>query len=233
MKNLLILGANSDIAKAVALRYAKEGYDLTLASRNPELSKDLIDQLTSFGIQIENTYFDALDFNSHTSFLSQLKMKPDKALVAFGYLGDNQLADRDEKEAQLIRDTNFTGAKSICDELVKHHTKILAISSVAGERVKESNRHYSEAKFHFTQYLNELLQQGKKVLVIKPGFVKTKMIDHLQTNDLLTASPELVAEAIYNSDKSGKKELYVKPIWRLIMFIIRNIPGFIFKKLNL
>jgi short-subunit dehydrogenase len=114
---------------------------------------------------------------------------------------------------------------------------IIGISSVAGERGRASNYLYGSAKAGFTAYLsglrNRLYPLGIRVITLKPGFVYSKMTEHLTLPPRLTASPEQVAKVVIKNLSSGSEIIYVKPIWAIIMTIIRLIPEFFFKKLKL
>ena len=114
---------------------------------------------------------------------------------------------------------------------------IIALTSVAGERGRQSNFIYGSAKAGFTTYLqglrNYLFHKGVHVLTVIPGFMDTQMTAAIQTPKLLTASPQKAAAIIYKAWKRKKNVVYVTPVWRLIMLMIRNIPEFIFKKMKM
>ena len=113
---------------------------------------------------------------------------------------------------------------------------MIGISSVAGERGRAANYVYGSAK-RFTTFLsglrNRLAQKGVYVITVLPGFVHTKMTLGMNLNPKLTAEPDEVAQAIFMAVKRNRNVVYVKPIWRLIMMIIRNIPENVFKKLSI
>jgi short-subunit dehydrogenase len=114
---------------------------------------------------------------------------------------------------------------------------IIGISSVAGDRGRGSNFVYGSAKAGFTAFLsglrNALARTGVKVVTVKPGFVDTEMTAGMDLPKALTAQPEEVARAVLRAHERGKDVIYVRPVWRLIMLIIRTIPERIFKKSNL
>jgi decaprenylphospho-beta-D-erythro-pentofuranosid-2-ulose 2-reductase len=243
MASVLILGAASDMAVAIARKYASEGYNIQLAARN--ISR--LDSLCS-DIRIRSNVsctaheFDALDFQSHPAFLSMLPSIPDITICVFGYLGDNETARQQWSETEKIIHTNYTGAVSALNAISLVYAKqqrgtIVGISSVAGERGRQSNYIYGSAKAGFTAYLsglrNRMFREKVHVLSVQPGFVYTRMTENLALPPLLTAKPEDIANGIFNAVKSGKNVVYIKWFWRYIMLIIRNIPEFIFKKLKL
>lgn len=243
MSTVLILGAASDMAVALARRFAREGYDIQLAARSVERLASLQSDLQVRGnIKCSIHEFDALDFRSHGPFFENLPVKPDITISVFGLLGENETAERDWNHAEKIIHSNYTGAVSILNVVANHYEQqksgvIVGISSVAGERGRQSNYMYGSAKAGFTAYLsglrNRLFRSGVHVLSVQPGFVNTRMTSELKLPPLLTAQPEEVADAVYKAVKGKKNTVYVKWFWRYIMLIIRNIPEFIFKKLKL
>ncbi len=243
MSSILLLGANSDVAVAVGVKYASKGYDIVLAGRRPDELETLKSDLEiRFGIMARVMLFDAENTSGHADFCNQLNPFPEKTFCVFGYLGNQNKAESDWDEANHIIQVNFTGALSIVSrianryELQKEGT-IIGISSVAGERGRQSNYFYGSAKAGFTTYLsglrNRLANSGVHVLTVKPGFIDTKMIHGVSTPKILTASPKQVAEAIFRADRKKKNVLYVLSSWRIIMIVIKLIPESIFKKLKL
>jgi short-subunit dehydrogenase len=243
MSYLLIIGAKSDIAKATAREYAKNGYDLYLAARNvSELEEFAQDVITRTQKEVKLVELDILDYKSHQSFYDSLDEKPLGVISAVGYLGDQEKAQSDFNEAQKIMDTNYTGVVSlfniIADDFEKRRSGFMVgISSVAGDRGRKSNYIYGSAKAALSAYLsglrNRLYDGQVHVLTVKPGFVATKMTEDMDLPEKLTAQPEEVANEIYKAQQKGKNILYTKWIWKWVMLIIRNIPEFQFKKMSI
>ncbi|PWT97795.1 MAG: short-chain dehydrogenase, partial [Bacteroidetes bacterium] len=138
--------------------------------------------------------------------------------------------------------TNYTGAVSVLnvianDFAARKQGVIVGISSVAGERGRQSNYIYGSAKSGFTAYLsglrNRMFHYGVHVVSVLPGFVYTRMTEHLQLPKLLTAQPEDVADSVYKAVVKKKNIVYVKWFWKWIMLIIRSIPESMFKKRKL
>ena len=243
MKYILILGASSDIAKAVARKYAKEGYNLYLAGRDIEslelLAKDIE---VRFEQEVKVVAMDILDYSSHQSVYDGLEPKPYGVVVAVGYLGTQEIAQKDFNETQKIIDTNFSGVVSFLDIVANDFEQraegfIVAISSVAGDRGRKSNYIYGASKAALSAYVsglrNRLYSANVQVLTVKPGFVATKMTQDMDLPQKLTAMPKEVADDIYKAQKGGKDILYTKWIWRYIMLIIKAIPEIIFKRLSI
>lgn len=243
MNYLLILGATSDMAYATAREFAKRGWGLILAARSTDQLEVLKGDLEArYNVPVQTVPFEATDFGSHSSFYSSLSNKPLVTALFFGYLGEQQKGQKDWSEAKQIIDTNYTGAVSILNVVANEYEAnkagaIIGVSSVAGERGRKSNYLYGSAKAGLTAYLsglrNRLSAVGVQVLTVKPGFVATRMTEHLQLPKLVTASPEQVGKAIYKAYDKKKDVLYVLPVWQLIMQNIRMIPESIFKKMNL
>ncbi len=243
MPTALILGAASDMAVAIAREMAAQGHDLQLAARNVSRLEPLrADLQIRFNMQCSLHEFDAADPSTHQSFYDQLPVKPSVAVCVFGYLGANEKARTDWKEAERIIQTNYTGAVSILnvisnDFAAKKAGTIVGISSVAGERGRQSNYIYGSAKAGFTAYLsglrNRMFPEGVHVMSVQPGFVYTRMTEGLPLPPLLTAKPEQVAQSILQGIRKKKNIIYVKWFWRWIMLVICLIPEFLFKKLKL
>jgi len=243
MSYILIIGAKSDIAKATAREYAKNGYDLYLAARNvSELEEFAKDVITRTQKEVKLVELDILDYKSHQAFYDNLDEKPLGVVSAVGYLGDQEKAQSDFTEAQKIMDTNYTGVVSLFNIIANDFEKrksgfIVGISSVAGDRGRKSNYIYGSAKAALTAYLsglrNRLYESQVHVLTVKPGFVATKMTEDMDLPEKLTAQPEEVASDIYKAQQSGKNVLYTKWIWKWVMMVIKIIPEWKFKGMSI
>lgn len=242
-KTLLVLGARSDIGQAVAHEFASNGFDIILAARNVEnLLPVMSDLEIRFSIKTYLAEFDAEIFDSHGEFYTSLPVKPDVILCVFGYLGEQKAAQLDWNEAAKIVNVNYVGAVSILNIAAKdfetrNEGTIIGISSVAGERGRQSNYIYGSAKGGLSIYLDGMRHRfansNVNVITVKPGFVDTKMTASMNLPKLLTAQPSDLAKAIFKAYKNGKSTLYFVRFWRPFMFIIRSIPEFIFKKTKL
>ncbi|MCH9742876.1 MAG: SDR family oxidoreductase [Proteobacteria bacterium] len=242
-KWLLVLGANSDMAVAIGRRFAQAGWHIQLASRNIEALQTEAKHLqVAYGIEAEAYLFDARDLASHAVFYNALVHKPDGVVVAFGLLGDQTASQADFNQAQEIIETNYTGAVSISEIVAADMEQrqagfIVGISSVAGDRGRASNYIYGSSKAAFSAYLSglrhRLFKSGVHVMTVKPGFVATKMTEGLDLPAKLTATPQEVAQAVFNGVSKRKNVLYVKWMWRYIMLIIIHLPSFIFNKTKL
>lgn len=243
MKNLLILGATSDMAQAIAHKYAAAGWSITLAARNRELLETIARDLRIRSQSpVETVEFDATDYESHPSFYERLSARPDVVVCAFGYMGDQILARTDITEARRTIDVNYTGAVSILNQVAadfeaRGQGTIVGIGSVAGDRGRQSNYIYGSAKAGFAAYLsglrNRLAPKGVHVMTVKPGFCRTKMTEALDLPSALTAEPEQVAQAVFKGVERQRNVVYTLWMWRWIMLVIRHIPEGLFKRMGL
>jgi decaprenylphospho-beta-D-erythro-pentofuranosid-2-ulose 2-reductase len=241
--NTLILGATSEVALALADQLAAKSVNLILAARQVEKLNPVKSDLTiRFSTTVTVAEFDAARPNTHADFYASLNPKPDAVICVFGFLGDQEKAQSDWEECERILVANYVGAVSILNVIAndfesRRQGVIVGISSVAGERGRQSNYFYGSAKAGFTTYLsglrNRLAKSSVHVVTVKPGFIRTKMIEGIATPGLLTAKPEQVASKIIKAINAKQNVIYVLPVWRLIMLVIRNIPEFMFKKLRL
>ncbi len=243
MNQLLIIGAKSDIAKALSHEYAKNGYNLTLSGRNiNELEAFANDIRIRYEIHVNLEELDLSETASHTAFYEKLEPKPNGVIVAAGHMVEQSVAQESLDETLATINVNFTGAVSLLNIVAndfedKKAGFIVGISSVAGDRGRKTNYIYGAAKAGFTAYLsglrNRLFESDVHVLTVKPGFVNTKMTEGLELPEKLTAQPSEVAQDIYSAQQKGSDVLYTKWMWRYIMLIIKHIPEFIFKKLSI
>ncbi|MFW5655882.1 MAG: SDR family oxidoreductase [Roseicyclus sp.] len=242
-KTVLILGAASDMARAIARAFAAEGHAIQLAARDPaRLEQDRADLETRHGVRVSLHDFDAVDLGSHAGFVESLPVLPDIAVCAVGAMGrQEENAAKPELGAQIMR-ANFEGPAAILAHLAnameaRGSGTLVGISSVAGERGRASNYVYGAAKAGFTAFLsglrNRLAKKGVHVVTVLPGFVATAMTEGMDLPDALTAQPEEVGKAVRDAVAKGRDVIYVRPVWRLVMGIIRAIPERIFKKTSL
>lgn len=240
---VLILGARSDMALAVAHRFAAAGHPIRLAARDPSrLEDDRSNLALRHGVDVSLHDFDILDVDQYGAFLDGFDTLPGITLCAVGLMGDQAENERDLSKAALILRSNFEAPALILAEIANRYEAagggtIIGISSVAGERGRATNYIYGASKAAFTAYLsglrNRLAQKGVHVLTVLPGFVATRMTEGLDLPAKLTAQPAEVGEAIFAAVTRKRNVIYVRPVWWLIMAIIRNIPEAIFKKLKL
>jgi len=242
--SVLILGATSAIARATAAAFAARGDTLYLASRDQEeLRRISADLRLRFGVKVHHGMFDAEATDTHEAFFKTvISDMPDLSgvVLAFGFLGD-QKAARDFNTGKHVIAANFTGAASILGLCANHFEPlhygfIIGISSVAGDRGRQSNYVYGAAKGALSLYLqglrNRLYSSGVRVITVKPGFVDTAMT-YGMPGLFLVASPQYIGKRIVRSLERSGDVVYLPWFWRYIMLIIKHIPEFIFKRMKL
>lgn len=242
-KAVLILGARSDMAQAIAHRFAKAGHPVQLAARNADtLEAERNDMALRHNVDVTLHEFDVLDSGAFESFIDSLPVLPHIAVCAVGTMGEQ--ADNETDITAATRDlrSNFEGPALMLGALANRFAArgagtLVGISSVAGDRGRATNYVYGAAKAGFTAFLsglrNRLAKEGVHVVTVLPGFVATKMTEDLDLPEKLTAQPEEVAEAVNSAVVTGKNVIYVRRIWQFVMLIIRNIPEGIFKKMKI
>ena len=244
-RRILILGATSAIAIAIARELLASDAQYFLVARNAEKLDSVRNDLRTRGAGAVTTrVLDLDDTAAHPPMFSaalQAMGSIDLALIAHGALGNQDEAQTSAAAATAILHTNFISAVSLITWLANyfenaHRGTLAVISSVAGDRGRKSNYVYGASKGALNIFLdgvrNRIDRAGVQVLTIRPGFVSTPMTAHLPQGPLF-ASPEQVARGIVKAIAARKDVVYVPGFWRPIMFIIRSVPEFVFKKLNL
>lgn len=243
---VLVLGATSGIGRHVAAAFARRGYALYVTGRDlDEAGRVASDLALRYDVHTIPDAFDARDTRTHGDFFRRVIDATDGRLAgvvaAFGLLGDHEASARCFDAARAVIDVNFTGAVSIltlaADHLaVQRSGFVAAITSVAGDRGRQSNYVYGAAKGALSLYLqglrNRLFHSGVRVVTIKPGFVDTGMTYGLPGVSRAW-SPAAAGEAVARAVERGRDVAYVPWFWRWIMLLIRLVPERIFKRLRL
>lgn len=237
-KTVLILGANSDVAKQCIKQYIEKGFSVIAASRNTQSLEGFISTNNLDQSKIKVLYFDAANFDSHQKFYEELPVKPHIAVYSAGFLVDNQLALRDFKGAKQMMEVNYMGGVSILsiiamDETNKNLERIIGLSSLSGVRGRKSNFVYGSTKAAFTQYLAGLRQElaSRKIIVnaLVIGYIRTKINAGLELNESLIMEPDYVAKFIVNAGNSFTIVPNFK--WKIIYHILRLLPESLAAKL--
>lgn len=245
MKKVLIIGATSAIAQEVAKQYSLEKSELILVGRKQDYLDIIAQDLQVRGASKVSVFAQDLnDFSLHRQLIEKvwaLAGKVDVVLVAHGILGNQEKAEGDQSEFLSILNSNFMSHASLLNEIaakmkLQKSGTIAVISSVAGDRGKQSNYIYGAAQAAKSTYAdglrNRLFPYGVNVVTFKLGFVDTPMTKEFKKG-ALWASPSGIATGIVKSVEHGKNMVYLPFFWRYIMMIIRNIPEGLFKKLKM
>ena len=244
-KKILILGATSAMARGTAAAFAARGDTLFLAGRDTEeLQRLSADLSVRYQVPAHHAVFDIADIDSHAGFVKQIAKTLggiDGVVLAAGFMTDQTNAASDFSLVERMVRVNYLGAMSVLDHcaaqlVASGHGFIVGISSVAGDRGRQSNYYYGSSKAGLSAYLsglrNRLAGHGIQVLTVKPGFVDTAMTYGME-GLFLVASPEDVGRGIVHAVEKQRNTVYLPWFWRYIMLIIRHIPEFVFKRLKL
>ena len=202
---------------------------------------DAVESLKAQGADVEVIDFDATDFEAHPGVIDKAfeRGDVDVAVVAFGTLGDQEELWQDQEKAVASAQINYTAPVSVGVLLGKKfkaqgHGTIVALSSVAGMRVRRSNFVYGASKAGtdgFYVNLNEALRgTGVNVLVVRPGQVRTKMSADAGEAPL-TVDVDEVAEATVKAVLEGKSSIFVHPLFQYVSLAFKFIPQSIFRRL--
>lgn len=245
MQKVVIIGATSAIAEATARLYAARGAQLFLLARNEARLQDIAADLRVRGSQ--DVSFASLDVNDterHAGIIEQIWSslgRVDVLLVAHGTLPDQAQCEASVEVALKEFATNATSTIALLTTMAPRFEAQRAgvmgvISSVAGDRGRQSNYLYGAAKAAVTAFTSGLRQRmakvGVNVLTIKPGFVDTPMTRDFKKG-ALWAKPDAVAKGIVRAADRGRSVIYLPWFWLPIMLIIRHIPEFVFKRIKL
>jgi decaprenylphospho-beta-D-erythro-pentofuranosid-2-ulose 2-reductase len=242
-QTILVAGGTSDIGHATALTYAQAGWRVVLAARDPAGAQRNADDIaTRSGSEVQVRVLDILDTGSLIPFVDALSPLPDTVVCVVGELGEQARAQNDIAHATHVMRTNFEGPALLLGIVAERFEgrgfgTIVGLSSVAGDRGRASNYIYGAAKAGFTAFLsglrNRLSRAGVRVVTVKPGFVRTRMTQGMKLPPLLTAEADEVGRAIFKAAENGGDVVYVRPVWRAVMAIIRAVPEVVFKRLKL
>lgn len=236
-KTVLILGANSDVAKQCILQYVRKDFFVIAASRNI-LSLEKFVQENKLHSKVSVLHFDSAAFDSHQKFYEELLVKPHIVVYAAGFLVENEKALKDFKGTQQMMMVNYMGAVSILNIIAtdtsnKNLERIIGLSSLSGVRGRKSNFVYGSTKAAFTTYLaglrQELSSRNIKVNALVIGYIRTKINESLQLNEFLIMEADYVAKFIVNA---GNSFIIVPNFkWKMIYWILKVLPEGLVAKL--
>ena len=245
-QHILLLGGTSEIGLAIVGELASRGGSptVTLAARqdSPRIDAAVADVTAAGAGQVRLVDFDALDVSSHPDVIDAAFQDGDVdvAVVAFGTLGDQEQLWQDHAAAVESAQINYTAALSVGVLLGQHlkaqgHGTIIALSSVAGQKVRRSNFVYGASKAgmdNFYLQLGEALRDsGVHVTVVRPGQVRTKMTEGLDEAPL-TVNKEDVAQAAVSAALEGQRSVFVHKAFGPISFVLQHIPAPIMRRLS-
>ncbi|MBX3254948.1 MAG: SDR family NAD(P)-dependent oxidoreductase [Chitinophagaceae bacterium] len=237
-ETVLILGANSDVAKAAIPLYIQKGYRVIAASRSTDALFQFAEQHGISPDKLEIVYFDATAFNTHTGFYKSLSCKPAIVVYAAGFLKNNEEALVNWEGSFRMMQVHYCGAVSILNIIAMDETnlalrQIIGLSSLSGVRGRKSNFIYGSTKAAFTQYLAGLRQylfnRHIQVNVIVAGYIRSKMTAGLNLPASLMLEPLFIAKAVLNAGTSFVIVPGFK--WKIIYHVLRILPERLVAKL--
>ncbi|HEU4474945.1 MAG TPA: SDR family oxidoreductase, partial [Gemmatimonadales bacterium] len=237
------MGATSAIATEVARAYAERGARLFLTGRNRERLAAVADDIGVRGGSVEIAELDVLDIGSHAAVIEQAFASGglDAVLVAHGTLPDQAACRQSPAETVRALEVNFTATVALLTLLAnrfeaQHRGTIAVITSVAGDRGRQSNYVYGAAKGGLAVFLqglrNRLHHAGVSVVTLKPGFVDSPMTAGLPRNRLYTTARR-AGRSIHRAIEGRRDVAYIPWFWRPVMVLIRSLPESVFKRLRL
>lgn len=242
---ILVLGATSAIAQAYARRRAADGAAFVLAGRREDRLCAVAADLMACGAAAAEPFVtDLAAIAGIEESVRALRMRfgdPDEALIAYGVLGEQAVAEHDLSAARGLFDINLTSPALwslalLRERLADAPFTLVAIGSVAGDRGRASNFVYGATKAGLERFLEGLAQKYDgtpvRIITIKPGFVDTPMTAAIETRGPLWATPDQIAADIHRAVAKGKRVVYTPWFWWAIMTIIRHLPWFLFKRLK-
>ena len=246
MRNILIIGATSAIAEATARRFAATGARFYLVGRHAERLAAIVRDLEiRSGQSVASERLDLDQLDEHPALLERAEQALggiDVVLIAHGTLPDQHACQQSVTATLAAIHTNALSVISLATLLADRFEQrgrgvLIAMSSVAGDRGRQSNYVYGAAKGMVSLFLqglrNRLSGRGVQVITIKPGFVDTPMTAAFEKKGLLWAQPDQIAQGIVAAVERGRDEVYLPWFWRWIMLVIRHIPERLFKRLKL
>ena len=245
VQSVLVLGGSSEIGAAIAAKLAAPRHaTVVLAGRNTVALEPACEQIRSAGAgRVETLRFDAKDTGEHEAIIAKAADLAggdlDVVVVAFGLLGDQEADEQGGDGAVQLAVTNYVGVVSAGLAAARAlkaqgHGTLVFLSSVAGERVRRANFIYGSSKAGmdgFAQGLGDALAgTGVQVLIVRPGFVRTKMTAGMREAPFSTTA-DAVAEATAKAVASGKEVIWVPAPLRLVFMIFRHLPRAVWRRL--
>jgi decaprenylphospho-beta-D-erythro-pentofuranosid-2-ulose 2-reductase len=243
VQSVLVLGGRSELAVAtVRALVTRRTRRVVLAVRDVDAVKEELEELRRLGAEAEAVAFDALDTRRHAALVKRLWAEHgdfDLVLVAFGVLGDQERAEREATYAVEVVRANFTGAVSLLVPIAQRmreqgHGTIAVLSSLAGMRPRRANFVYGASKAGLDAFSNGLGDaldgSGVQMLVVRPGFVFTRMTEGMTAAPFST-TPEVVAQQILRGIAQDRTVVYAPPVLRYVAPLLLVLPRFVWRRM--
>jgi decaprenylphospho-beta-D-erythro-pentofuranosid-2-ulose 2-reductase len=243
--HIVVFGATSAIAHAWARLHAAQGDQFTLLGRDAgKLATVEQDLLARGATAVRTQIIDLALPQDYCALIEQVDTHTtiDLALFAQGSLPDQRALEQDVESVRPMFELNAMSyilpASQIAERMAQRgRGTLVLISSVAGDRGRQSNYFYGTSKAAVSTFAeglrNHVFKRGVHVLTVKPGFVDTPMTAHLPKGGPLWATPEQIADCIEQGLMKNRNVIYTPWFWRFILLIIRHVPETVFKRLSL
>ena len=243
-KRALIIGASSGMGAALARKLAREGYDLALIARREKLLSSLCNEINQNDRGHARYYIhNVIDYSIVPDLLRRIISDLgglDLAIYAAGVNFPPLMNEYNTENDHQMIEINLIGAFTWLNPIAAlfqsaKSGQIVGLSSVAGERGRVGNPGYNTSKAGLTSYLeslrNRLTRHGVNVITVKAGFVQTDMLKAAQ-KVMFPIPAEKAADDIWKAIRARKQEIYTPWFWRGIMFVIRNMPSILFRRMS-
>jgi decaprenylphospho-beta-D-erythro-pentofuranosid-2-ulose 2-reductase len=243
VQSVLVLGGRSELAMATVLALAgRRTRRIVLAVRDPEAVDNELDELRNLGATADAVAFDALDTRRHGAFVKRLWAEYgdfDLVLVAFGVLGDQERALNDVAHAVEVVRANFTGAVSVLVPIAARmreqgHGTIAVLSSIAAVRARKANFVYASSKAGLDAFANgladELAGSGVHVMIVRPGFVHTRMTEGMSAAPFATTADVEAAEVV-RGIAAQRTVVYAPPVLRFVAPVLQMLPRAVWRRM--
>lgn len=244
LDRVLVLGGDSDIGVAIARRLVTDrgATSVVLAGRTPERLEARRSELEALGAQVDVTDFDARAFDTHAGFVDEVTITHgdlDVVVLAVGMLGDQARSETDPSHAVDVLQTNLVGPASVCVPVAQRlraqgHGSLVVLSSIAGVQARRANFTYGASKAGLDAFalgLGDALDgSGASVLVVRPGFVHSKMTAGMEQAPFAT-TPEAVAEATVDAIGGRANVIAVPSATRPVGWVLRALPRAVLRRL--
>lgn len=243
--NVLIIGASSGVGKEVAHIFSQKGHNVICSSRDEKELEYLVSDIKirygnkAFAVPVDLTNLSSI--KKHLKEIYEICQSIDYVIVTAATMPGDEMQYYNEEGLVRTTMTNYTGIALILNEISRRMVEncsgiIICLSSVAGERGRQSNFIYGASKSALNTYLQglrgKLYRYNIQVTTVLPGYIDTLM-SYGKVKSSLAVTPKYVSRKIYSLTEKRRDVVYIPHVWWLIMKILKSIPEGIFKRLNL
>lgn len=243
MPTVVILGARSPIALAIASRFALAQFDIELIARDTEsLEPSRTALVEEYGVEVATVEVDATDSAAVVRLLARYEQAVPAVVISV--LGRQEVAGHPRDDPDYIDgliEANLAAPMMLLERFASlleqaGEGTLIGVSSVVGDRGRAKNYTYGAAKAGFSTFLSGLRQRlsrsGVHVITVKPGVVQRPDAPPPDHPALLVASPERVARDVFAAWRASRSVVYTPWFWRWIMLAVKLVPEGLFKRMR-